>query len=459
LYQSTLDYLYSRLPMFTRIGAAAYKADLNNTIALCGALGNPQNSFKTIHIAGTNGKGSVSHFMSSILQEAGYKTGLYTSPHLLDFRERIKINGEMVSEDFVVQFIEKIKPLIEEIEPSFFEVTVAMAFEYFAEQKVDIAVIETGLGGRLDSTNIINPILSIITNISYDHQNLLGNSLQEIAGEKAGIIKEKTPVVIGKTQLEIKQVFDNKAKEKGAEIYYADEYYSPLSIKYKDGFIEAEYTDKQNNKTIHLKSALAGKYQEENIITVMKSSEILNTEGLLTLPKYSPKETTFAPLSFGEGPGVRLTDSIIHFGIENVLKNTGFMGRWQILQNNPLVVCDIAHNEAGLMVVFEQALSLKYSTLHIVFGMVKDKDISKAISLLPKNATYYFCQPGLPRALDVNSLYFLAKEAGVQGSAYETVVKAMEAALKKASPDDFILITGSAFVVAEALEAWQEKHS
>jgi len=434
-YQSTLDYLYARLPMFTRIGAAAYKADLNNTIALCSALANPQNNFKTIHIAGTNGKGSVSHFMSSILQEAGYKTGLYTSPHLLDFRERIKINGQMVSKDFVIQFTKKIKPLIEKIEPSFFEVTVAMAFEYFAKQKVDIAVIETGLGGRLDSTNIINPILSIITNISYDHQNLLGNTLQEIAGEKAGIIKEKTPVVIGKTQPEIKAVFDNKAKEKNADIYFADEYYSPLDIKYKNGLLETEYTDKQKNKIIHLKSALVGKYQEENIITVLKSSEILNSEGF------------------------SLTDSIIQNGIENVLKNTGFMGRWQVLQNNPLVVCDIAHNEAGLRVVFEQAQSLKYSTLHIVFGMVKDKDVSKAITLLPKNATYYFCQPALPRALEVNSLYTFAKEDGLQGSAHDTVKKALDAAIAKAIPDDFILITGSAFVVAEALEAWQEKHS
>ena len=376
-YQSTLDYLYARLPMFTRIGAAAYKADLNNTIALCNALDNPQNKFKTIHIAGTNGKGSVSHFLSSILQEAGYKTGLYTSPHLLDFRERIKINGEMVSEEFVIQFTEKIKPVIEEIEPSFFEVTVGMAFEYFAEQKVDIAVIETGLGGRLDSTNIIHPILSIITNISYDHQNLLGNTLQEIAAEKAGIIKKNTPIIIGKTKPEIKHIFDNKAKEKNADIYFADEYFITVDSKYNDGLLDIEYTDLQNNNLVHLKSPLAGKYQEENIITVLKATDILNRNG------------------------VGLSDSIIQKGIENVLANTDFMGRWQILQNSPLLVSDIAHNEAGLKVVFEQAKSLNYKKLLIVFGMVKDKDISKAIALLPKEAEYYFCQPALPRALDV----------------------------------------------------------
>jgi dihydrofolate synthase / folylpolyglutamate synthase len=426
-YEQTLDYLYSKLPMFHRIGPAAFKKDLRNTIALCNALDNPENKFRSIHIAGTNGKGSVSHMMASILQEAGYKTGLYTSPHLVDFRERIRINGEMITKDWVSGFIEKHEALFEEIKPSFFEVTVGMAFEYFVENKVDIAVIETGLGGRLDSTNVITPLLSIITNISYDHQNLLGNTLEEIGAEKAGIIKKGIPVVIGKKQPETKDIFINKATETGSDIFFAGEHYVPESHLIKDGMLHIVYEDHVSNRTIRVTSPLPGLYQLENIATVLEASRNLINSGF------------------------NLTWDHILSGILKVKKNTGLLGRWEILHDKPLVVCDVAHNEAGLKAVFEQINSIPHEKLHIVYGMVNDKDIPKAVSRLLKNAQYYFCRPDIPRGLDVKELNEEAKKAGLIGTPFLSVKDAYNAAIAKASLNDIVLVVGSIFVTAELL--------
>jgi len=426
-YAQTLDYLYSKLPMFHRIGAAAYKNSLDNTIAFCTALYNPENKFKSVHIAGTNGKGSVSHTLASILQEAGYKTGLYTSPHLVDFRERIRINGKMVEKKWLTAFVKKHDSLIQTIQPSFFEVTVAMAFDYFATNKVDIAIIETGLGGRLDSTNVITPLLSIITNISYDHQNLLGDTLGEIAKEKAGIIKENIPVVIGKHQKETDPVFEKTAKKQKSNLYFAQDYYKLENYKVTDGFLHVEYIKKDTQNPIKMSSPLAGIYQLENLATILESVDLLNDSGF------------------------KISKENILSGIKNVKSNTGLRGRWEILKTNPLVICDVAHNEAGLTAVFEQVNSTPHQRLHIVFGMVKDKDINKAISLLPKEAIYYFSQPNLPRALDVQELYDHAVKSGLFGSTYSTVPEAYKAALSKAKSNDIVLIVGSIFVAAEIL--------
>lgn len=426
-YRETLDYLYSKLPMFTCIGEAAYKKDLTNTLALCEALGNPHNKFKSIHIAGTNGKGSVSHYLAAILQKAGYKTGLYSSPHLLDFRERIKINGKEIPEKDVIEFTGKHQDLIEKIQPSFFEVTVAMAFDHFAKEKVDIAVIETGLGGRLDSTNIIEPVLSVITNISFDHQNLLGESLAEIAGEKAGIIKTKTPVVIGKTQEETKMVFEQKVKETGSEIVFADENTKVSNPQYEHGFLRAAFEILKQNKTYHILSPLAGNYQLENISTVLHAIQMLNKNGF------------------------NISDANITEGIKSVKLETGLLGRWEIIKLDPLTICDVAHNEAGLKAVFEQINSIPHKNLRIIYGMVKDKDINKALGLLPPSANYYFSQPDLPRALDVNSLFVAAEEKGLKGRKFESIKIAYEQAQKDAHADDIVLVAGSIFVVAEVL--------
>jgi len=427
-YAQTLDYLYSKLPMFHRIGAAAYKNNLDNTIAFCTALDNPENKFKSVHIAGTNGKGSVSHTIASILQEAGYKTGLYTSPHLVDFRERIRINGKMVEKKWLTSFVKKHDSLIQSIQPSFFEVTVAMAFDYFAKNKVDIAIIETGLGGRLDSTNVITPLLSIITNISYDHQNLLGDTLGEIAKEKAGIIKENIPVVIGKHQKETDPVFEKAAKRQKSNLFFAKDYYKLENYKVTDGFLHVEFIKKDTRNPIKISSPLAGIYQLENLATILESVDLLNDSGF------------------------KISKENILSGIKNVKSNTGLRGRWEILKANPLVICDVAHNEAGLTAVFDQVNSMPHQKLHIVFGMVKDKDINKAISLLPKEAIYYFSQPNLPRALDVQDLFDHAVKSGLYGSTYSTVPEAYKAALSKAKSNDIVLIVGSIFVAAEILE-------
>ncbi len=406
-YQETLDHLYTKLPNFTREGAAALKPDLTNTIAICDILGKPQNTFKSIHVAGTNGKGSTSNMLSAIFQKHGFKTGLYTSPHLIDFRERIRINGEMVSRDFVINFVEKISPHIDRIKPSFFEITVAMCFQYFAEHKVDYAIIETGLGGRLDSTNIISPILSIITNIGYDHADLLGNTLPLIAREKAGITKYKIPVIIGESNSETDPVFIEKSKQEEAIIYFAD--------------------TNPNYYNTEIESDLKGSYQQKNLVTVMQAVEVLKTLGI--------------PLDLFK----------VASALQNVKQLTGFSGRWEILSTKPLIIADTGHNEHGLKLVIEQVLKQKYENLHIVFGMLKDKDRTKILKLLPQNATYYFCSPNLPRGLNPDDLLLECLELGLKGNVFTTVKNALQAAKNNAKKDDLIFIGGSTFVVAEII--------
>ncbi len=427
-YQQTLDYLYTQLPMFQRIGSAAYKANLDNTIALCDLLGNPEKKFKSIHIAGTNGKGSTSHFIASILQSAGLKVGLYTSPHLKDFRERIKINGEMIPEQSVVDFVEKYKTNFEKIQPSFFEMTVGLAFDYFASQNVDIAVIEVGLGGRLDSTNVIAPICSVITNISFDHSAILGNTLQQIAAEKAGIIKPKTPVIIGETQAEIKTVFIEKAKQNNAPIAFADEKWKISNvhpIQQKKPYLAMDVLGL--TKTIQLESELLGLYQQKNIPAVLSVMEILNQNGFTI----SEKNTAD--------------------GIKNVVTQTGLLGRWQILASNPLTVADTAHNEAGIKELLLQIKQTPHNHLHFILGMVNDKDITTILALLPKNASYYYCKANIPRALNAENLALQAKNLGLSGKIFTSVVEALKAAKSAAKSDDMVLIGGSTFTVAEGI--------
>ncbi|MFZ5554829.1 MAG: bifunctional folylpolyglutamate synthase/dihydrofolate synthase [Bacteroidota bacterium] len=404
-YRETLDYLYSRLPVFQRIGAAAYKADLHNTIALCKAAGNPEQKIKTIHVAGTNGKGSVSHFLAAIFQSAGYKTGLYTSPHLKDFRERIKVNGKMISKKYVVDFVAAQKNNFEKINPSFFEATVAMAFSYFRDQKTDIAVIETGLGGRLDSTNVIVPEISVITNISFDHMNLLGNTLEKIAFEKAGIIKPGIPVVIGEHIPETKKVFGEVAKKNKSAITYAQN--KPKRKKHK--------------------SQLTGIYQQKNINTVLHAVEQLQKKGW------------------------KLSEKNIRIGIEKVVTLTGLHGRWQQLKRSPKVFCDIAHNEAGIKELLKQIKKTKHKNLHVVFGVVNDKEVDKVLSLLPKKANYYFTKANIPRALDEKLLQKKALEHKLKGKTFPKVKQAMNSAISNAGKQDLVIITGSAFVVAEVV--------
>lgn len=432
-YQSTVDYLYSRLPMFTRIGAAAYKKDLDNTLVLLEALGNPHLSFKCIHIAGTNGKGSTSHMLAAIFHKSGYKTALYTSPHLYDFRERIKVSeGEalqMVDEAFVVQFTESIKPLIERIEPSFFEVTVAMAFAFFAQQKVDIAIIETGLGGRLDSTNVITPELSIITNIGWDHMNLLGDSLDKIASEKAGIIKKGIPVVIGETLPETKPVFEQKADNCSTEVLYAENQYAITQIQPGiEQFILTLYHNPSGLSATYC-CDLPGIYQQYNIRTVITALDQLRKMGW------------------------KLNNETIHQSLEQVKPLTGLGGRWQVIGHKPYVVLDVAHNEAGMQQLIKQITTLQNDTgikdVHIIIGLVKDKDIEKVLALLPTGYQYYFTQAQLPRALPYTALQEKAATFNLLGGAYPTPQLALEQALLKAANDALIVVCGSVFVVGE----------
>ncbi|WP_442590414.1 bifunctional folylpolyglutamate synthase/dihydrofolate synthase [Pedobacter sp. AW31-3R] len=426
-YTETLDYLYSRLPMFTRIGAAAIKKDLDNTLLLCEHLGNPQHKFKTIHIGGTNGKGSTSHMLAAILQEAGYKTGLYTSPHLKDFRERIRINGQMVPESFVTDFVAEEKEEIEHISPSFFEVTVAMAFDYFAKEKVDIAVIEVGLGGRLDSTNIITPELSVITNISLDHTNLLGTTLPAIAYEKAGIIKPQIPVVIGERQADTAQVFLDKAAETASDLIFASDQLQVADTHKKDGFLYTSVFQDKSCLYKDIKLDLSGTYQLKNVITVLQSVHSLRKSGF-TIP-----------------------DEALFRALENTKQITGLRGRWDILDNQPLVICDTGHNIAGITEVLENIHATPHQHLHVVIGMLKDKDISSVLALLPKEATYYFCQPSLERAMPALELARQAEAFGLKGEVFENVTQALTAAKSTANKDDMIFIGGSTFVVAEVL--------
>ncbi|MBP7273415.1 MAG: bifunctional folylpolyglutamate synthase/dihydrofolate synthase [Saprospiraceae bacterium] len=422
-YVQTLDYIFEKLPMFHRVGAAAFKKDLTNILALCELLDNPQHKFKSIHIAGTNGKGSTSYMMAAILQANGFKTGLYISPHYKDFRERIRINGLYIPKKNVVAFIEKLKVDIEKIQPSFFEIGVAMAFDYFASQQVDIAVVETGLGGRLDSTNIINPLLSVITNISFDHQNLLGETLPLIAVEKAGIIKPNTPVIIGETQSEVKAVFEQEARLLNAPITFADKHFSAKIIEQTFENIVFDVQPKYDKLSVNL----SGDYQSKNIVTVLAVLDVLQKQG------------------------IKLNISDIRFGLAQLKSLTRFMGRWQQLGDTPLIIADSAHNVGGLQYVMLQLRQLAFKKLHIVMGMVNDKDIDKMLQLFPENATYYFCKANIPRGMAARMLQEKASAFGLHGKVYFSVKRALAAAKKSASPDDVIYVGGSTFVVAEVL--------
>lgn len=411
--------------MFSRIGAAAYKADLSNTIRLCDALGNPQHDFKSVHIAGTNGKGSTSHMLAAILQSAGYKTGLYTSPHLKDFRERIKIDGRFIPESVVIDVVDKLKPLVEEIQPSFFEITVALAFYYFAQQKVDIAVVEVGLGGRLDSTNIILPELSVITNIGWDHMNILGDSLEKIAGEKAGIIKKQIPVVAGEVLPETKAVFEQKALACDAPMIVATDklYVSDWSQAQHELVVDVSDRHTGERKSYHLD--LQGIYQLKNILTVLESVRQLQLKGW------------------------KISNIAIEAGLQHARKLTGLHGRWEIIQQHPMVVLDVGHNEDGMRQLMEQVEITDHDALHIVMGVVKDKDIEKVLSLLPAQAQYYFTKAQIPRALPEEQLAEKAIQHQLKGAHFPDVNTALRAALDRAGKNDLILVCGSVFVVGE----------
>ena len=405
-YKETLDFLYAQLPMYQRIGSAAYKADLKNTIALMKALGNPENKFKSIHVGGTNGKGSTAHMIASVLQEAGYKTGLYTSPHLIDFRERIKINGKLIPEEKVVQFVKASKSIIESIKPSFFELTVGMAFDYFADEKVDIAVIEVGLGGRLDSTNVIRPEVSVITNIGIDHTQFLGDTKSLIAKEKAGIIKDYTPIVIGNADNDVEQIFRKKAAEAKAPIRFV----SMSSI--------SEY-----------KIDLRGNYQTENQKTAELTLNILIENGW------------------------KITNSALKKGFSQVCKNTGLRGRWEKLGDNPKIICDTGHNAEGIKWISKQLTEESYETLHMVIGMVNDKNPETILKLLPKTAQYYFCESYIPRKLPLDKLVDASKQVGLKSSGnFNSVKDAYNFALSNAKKKDLLFIGGSTFVVADLFD-------
>lgn len=405
-YQETIQWMFNKLPMYQLQGASAYKKDLTNTILLLNHLNNPEKKLKCIHVAGTNGKGSTSHLLASVLQEAGYKVGLYTSPHLKDYRERIKINGKMISEEFVCSFINENKNFLEKNDLSFFEMTVGLAFSYFDENKTDINIIEVGMGGRLDSTNVITPEISVITNIGLDHTQFLGNTLEKIAFEKAGIIKENIPVVIGEYTPETKNVFIEIAENQNSKIYFAG--------------------DDNNLKLI--KSELNGNYQIKNERTVLKTLQVLN-----------------------ENKTINLTNKTIENGFNKVIQNTGLQGRWQKIHENPTVVCDTAHNKHGLEEVIKQITSQKFSNLHIVLGVVNDKNLDEILPLFPKKCNYYFCKPNIPRGLDANLLKETAKKFNLIGDVYLSVSEAYDNAIKNASKNDFIFVGGSTFVVAEVL--------
>jgi dihydrofolate synthase/folylpolyglutamate synthase len=402
-YQDTVDWMFRQLPMYQNQGKTAFKKDLSNTILLANHLKNPEDKFKSIHVAGTNGKGSTSHMIASVLQDAGYKVGLYTSPHLKDFRERIKINGEEVSEEFIIDFVKCNRTFFEQHQLSFFEMTVGMAFDYFAKQQVDLAVIEVGLGGRLDSTNIITPEVSVITNIGFDHTQFLGTTYEAIAKEKSGIIKNNIPVVIGETQKETKAIFKSIAKTNEATIYFADEIHS------------------------NYKSDLKGSYQKHNIKTAALALHLLN-------------EASF-----------NISEEHIISGLQNVVNNTGLKGRWQDLQLAPKVICDTAHNKEGLTYIVKQLAQENYKNLHIVFGVVNDKDLDSILPLLPKGAIYYFCKPNVPRGLDTEILKLKFISNGFKGQAYQSVTSALNHAKKCADSEDLIYVGGSTFVVAEVV--------
>jgi dihydrofolate synthase/folylpolyglutamate synthase len=427
-YSQTLDFLFSQLPAYYRIGKAAYRSDLKNTILLDNYFKNPHLKYPTIHVAGTNGKGSVTHMIASVLQEAGYKTGLYTSPHLKDFRERIKVNGEMISENDVVTFVTKHKNIIESLKPSFFEMTVAMAFNYFAECNVDVAVIEVGLGGRLDSTNIIKPVLSVITNIGHDHLDLLGDTLEKIAVEKSGIIKRNVTVIISETQPETKNVFIKKAEENDSEVLFADEVFS-CNLEQNDNIGSGRgylMTELSTNHQFKGKTFLGGDYQSKNLQAVFEAFNLLK------------KNFTVSEENISEG-------------ISNVIINTGLQGRWQILSTSPLTICDTGHNKEGLEYVMNQIERVPRSALHIIIGFVNDKDLGSVLPLFPTDAIYYFTKASVPRALNEVKLKTEAEKYGLAGQSYPDVRTALYWARKQADKSDLIFIGGSTFVVAEVV--------
>lgn len=401
-YPETIDYLFQKLPIYQRTGEIAYKADIGNIIKASEILKNPHLNFKSVHIAGTNGKGSTAHMISSILQESDYKVGLYTSPHLKDFRERIKINGKMISKKSVVDFIQQYKTDFEKIDISFFEFTVAMSFHYFSEKKVDIAIIETGLGGRLDSTNIINPLVSVITNIGFDHTSLLGNTMEEIATEKSGIIKNNTPVIIGRKQKECENVFIRKSKENNSVITFC------------------------SGKTKH-QTDLKGDYQSENVRTTLFTIKEIQKQGF------------------------RISEENMKKGLMKVVKNTSLLGRWQILEKEPLIICDSVHNEDGIIEIVQQLSEIDYKELHFVLGIVNDKNIDNILGLLPKKARYYFCQANIPRSLDKETLQSKSEKFGLSGKVYNSVTQSLKTAKKNAKKEDCIFVGGSTFVVAEII--------
>lgn len=422
-YKEALDWLYTQLPMFQRIGAAAYKADLFNTLLVCKHLGNPEKKIKSIHIAGTNGKGSSSHLLASVLQEAGYKVGLFTSPHLKDFRERIRINGEMIPEEEVLQFVLENKIFFESNQLSFFEMTAALSFYHFANEQVDVAVIETGMGGRLDSTNVIKPLLAIITNIGWDHTQFLGDTLEKIAVEKAGIIKENTPIIICETQPETQPVFEKIAKEKNAPITFVQEHFSTNKLNDDPSSPMCLY---ETNGTEYL-SPLKGNYQNNNLSGVFAAVEQLRR------------------LHFD------IAQEHLKKGIENVKMNTGFKGRWEILGKDPLIIADTAHNKNGLEYVLTQLADLSYDQLHMVLGFVNDKNVDDILAMFPKRARYYFTQANIPRAMPVNELLDKARKAGLTGSSFDSTRVALDQAKLNANKNDIIYIGGSTFVVAELI--------
>jgi len=424
-YDETLEYLYRFAPMFQQVGSSAYKEGMENSFLIDKHLNHPHRQYKTIHVGGTNGKGSTSHLLASVLQEAGYKTGLYTSPHLLDFRERIKVNGKMIDKEFVVDFFDRNRMFFESIQPSFFELTTGMAFAYFAEQQVDVAVIEVGLGGRLDCTNVITPVLSVITNISFDHVKLLGNTLTAIAKEKAGIIKPCIPVIIGEAEGEVKEFFKVLKVPKALKVFAQEQNLIHSAKLLPSGYWQFETSDYPG-----LIDELGGWAQEKNAATVLCAINIL--KDIFSIPPEA-----------------------VYQGFRYVIENTGLMGRWQIVGQSPKIVLDTGHNEAGIEYIVHQLQSEKYDRLHIVFGMVNDKDITSVLGFLPQNALYYFTQANIPRALDAHLLAEKAAEFKLKGKAYPTVNEAFSAAKQQATEKDFIFVGGSTFVVAEALNNYE----
>ena len=425
-YKETLTFLFEQLPMFQRVGPMAFKKDLTNIRLLCDALGQPQNQLRAIHIAGTNGKGSTAHMLTSVLQAAGYKVGLYTSPHYRDFRERIKINGTLMPESAVVDFVETNEALFTKIKPSFFEITVAMAFDYFAKEQVDWAVVEVGMGGRLDSTNILNPELCIITNISYDHMQFLGDTLPKIAGEKAGIIKPDTPVVISETQEETKDVFLEKAKDVSAPITFADQNYEARAVKRELDISTYDIYSARSLFMEQLELNAYGDYQRKNLQAVLQAVEWLKPKAALSLAH-------------------------IRDGLRDLQKRTRFLGRWQVISRTPLVLCDSAHNEAGIKLAMEELDTIDFQKLHIVYGMVNDKAPEKILRYLPKTAHYYFARPNIPRGLEAKALQEAAAKAGLQGNTFSSVNAALNEAKVSSAEGDLIYVGGSIFVVAEVV--------